>query len=84
MRPACPLGDASGDTDRPIRAGSDQPVDLERADQPLDRRLVLGGENAATIGEPESGRARVAVDDGDPDSAVACGFEQPQLRWAGA
>jgi len=64
---------------RPVGARRDDPVDLERADEPLDRGLVLGREDAASVGEPEAGRARIAVDDGDPDPARAGRLEQAEL-----
>ena len=54
------------------------------ADQPLDRRLVLGREDAAAVGEPEAGRGRIAVDDGDPEAARARRLEQPELCGPGA
>ena len=57
MRQPGALGDARGDADRPVGAGRDDPVDLERRRQALDRRLVLGREDAAAVGEAEA-RAR--------------------------
>ena len=79
MRQAGALGDACRDPDRPVGARRDDPVDLERPDQALDRRLVLGREDAAAVGEPEAGRRRVAVDDGDPEPAFVRGLQQPEL-----
>ena len=74
----------AADADRPVGARRDQPVDVERADQPLDRRLVLGREHAAPVGEAEAGRRRIAVDDGEPEPAGARSLEQPELSRAAA
>ena len=83
--------DAAGRARSAIRAatptgqsvpGEIDPVDLERAGEPLDRRLVLGREDAAAVGEAEAGRRRVAVDDGDPEAARARRLEQPELCGA--
>jgi len=61
-----------------------KPVDPERPDEPLDRRLVLGREDAAAVGEPEPGRRRVAVDDGHPEATPARGLQQPELSGSRA
>jgi hypothetical protein len=79
MRKAGVRGDPGGDAHRPVGAGSDHPVDRHRADQTLDRRLILGREDAAAVGEPEPGRRGIAVDDGEPDAAGTRGLEQPEL-----
>ncbi len=64
--------------------GEIDPVDAERAGEPLDRRLVLGREDAAAVGEvgsrarPGRGRRRRAR------GRAARRFEQPELCGAGA
>jgi hypothetical protein len=73
------LRESCGDADRPVRAGRDDPSDPERADEPLDRRLVLGREDAAAIGEVEAGRRRIAVDHGDPEAARTRRLQQTEL-----
>ncbi len=83
-RQAGPLGNAGGDAHRPVRARGDDPFDPERADEPLDRGLVLGREDAAAVGEPEARSGRVAVDDAEPDARLAGAFEQAELRRAGS
>ena len=75
MRQAEPLGDPRGDADRPVGAGGDQPVDSQGSRQALDRRLVLGREDAAAVGEAEARRRRIAVDDRHPNAAFAGGLE---------
>ena len=54
VRQPSALGDPRGDADGPVGAGRDDPVDLERSDEPLDRGLVLGREDAAAVGEAGS------------------------------
>ena len=76
------LGDPRGDADRPVGAGRDHAVDPERRDEALDRGLVLGREDAPAVGEPESGRSGVAIDDRDPEVAGAGRLEQPELSGA--
>ena len=82
VREAEALGDPRADADRPVGARRDDPVDVERVGEPLDRRLVLRREDAAAVGEPEAGRCRVAVDDGEPEPAPTRRFEQPELSGA--
>ena len=79
------LGDGGEDrhADGPVRAGRDDPVDLERAREAVDRRLVLGREDAAPVGEVEAGRRGVAVDRGDPEPARPRCLEQPELCRSG-
>ncbi len=83
MRQACTLGDPRRDADRPVRARRDDPVDPERADEALDRRLVLGREDATAVGELEAGRRGIAVDDGDPEAARPRRLEQTELSGTG-
>jgi hypothetical protein len=78
------LGDSGSDADRPIRAGRNQPVDLERRGNPLDPRLVLGREQAAPVGMAKARGGGIAVDDGDPETSGARSFEQPELSRAAA
>ena len=68
------LGDPRRDADRPVGAGRDDPVDLERADEPLDRGLVLGREDAAAVGEAGS-RARAG-------SRSTTAIQRPRARAA--
>ena len=77
-------GDARGDRDGPVGSRRDQAVGLERGGEPLDRRLVLGRDEAAAGGELEAGRGRVAVADGRPDPVRTRSLEQPELRRARA
>ena len=84
MRQPQTLGDPGADADRPIRAGRDQSVDLERRGDPLDPGLILGREQAAPVGMAKAGRRRIAVDDGDPETSGARSFEQPELSRAAA
>ena len=72
------------DADRPVGAGRDHAVDRERVDEALDRGLVLGREDAAPVGEPEAGRGRIAIDDGEPEATCPGGLEQPELCGPGA
>ena len=83
MRQPGMLRDPRGDADRPVRARRDDPVDPERPDEPLDRGLVLGREDAAPVGEREPGRAGVAIDHGQPEPARTRGLEQTELSGAG-
>ena len=78
------LGDARGDTDRPVGARRDDPVDPERAHQPFDRRLVLGREDAAPVGKRESGRPRVAIGHRHPQTTRTRSLEQTELSRAGS
>jgi hypothetical protein len=73
------FGHAGRDGDRPVRAWRDDPVDLERCCEPLDRLLVLGRDDAAAARVAEAGRAGVSVDDGEPEPARLRGLEQPEL-----
>ena len=84
MRQPGALGDPGGDADRPVGPGRDQSVDPERPGETLDRRLVLRRENAAPVGEAESGRRRIPVDDRQPDPARTCCLEQPELCRPGS
>ena len=83
MRQPGPLGNPRRDPDRPVRARRDDAVDPERPDEPLDRRLVLGRENAAAIGEPEPGSTGIAIDHGDPEAARTRRLEQTELSGTG-
>ena len=83
VREPAALGDPRCDADRPVRPRRDDPVDPEGADQPLDRRLVLGREDAAAIGEAEAGRGGIAVDHGDPEAARTRRLEQTELSGTG-
>jgi len=49
-----------------------------------DSRLVLSGHDRATVGEREPGCSRIAVGRDHVHVGVARGFEQPELRRAGA
>jgi hypothetical protein len=84
MRQACPFRNPRRDGDRPVRAGRDDAVDPEGPDEPLDRRLVLGREDAAAVGEPEPGSAGIAIDHGDPEAARTRRLEQTELSGTGA
>jgi hypothetical protein len=83
MRQPCAVCETGGDRDRPVRPRRDDPVDVQCADVPLDRGLVLGGEDAAPVGVVEPGRGRIAVDDGDPQAARTRRLEQSELSGAG-
>ena len=78
-----PLGYSRRDANGPVRARRDDAVDPERADEPLDRRLVLGREDAAAVGELEPGSAGIAVDHGDPEAARTRRLEQTKLSGTG-
>ena len=74
-------GDAGRDPDRPVGTGRHEPVHAERARQPVDRLLVLGGEDRPLVREHQADRVRVAVD-GDHVHVVAAmrRFEEAELR----
>ncbi len=74
------LRHARCDADRPVGSRRDHAVDAQRADQPLDRGLVFGREDAAPVGEAETGCSRITIDDCEPEPAVACCLEQTELR----
>ncbi len=76
---AQPLGDARGNGDRPADPGSDHSVDPLRLGQPLDRRLVLDGDDRAPVRVAEPGRRGVAVDRDHEQAAPASRGEQPEL-----
>ena len=79
MRQARMGGNPGRDADGPVGAGRDDPVDPERADEALDRGLVLGREDAAPVGEGKAGGAGIAVDHGKPHPARASRLEQAEL-----
>ena len=83
MRQPGVLGDPRGDAHRPVRPRGDDPVDPERAHEPLDRGLVLGREDAPPVGEREPGRARIAIDHAQPEAACTRRLEQTELSRAG-
>ena len=58
-------------------------VDALRRREPVDRGLVLDGDDRAAVGEAEPRRARVAVDGDDVEAAIVRGLEQPELRRPG-
>ena len=84
MREAEPLRDTSADRDRPVDPGRDQPVDAFGRSEPLDRRLVLGGDDRAAVGVAETGRGGIAVDSDHVQLARPRGREQSQLRRSGS
>ncbi len=79
MRQPRMLRDARCHADRPVGPGRDDAVDPQRAHEPLDRRLVLGREDAAPVGEREPGRTGIAIDHGDPQAARTRCLEQTEL-----
>ena len=85
MRQADPARDPGRDPDGPVRPGRDDPVDVPRTREPVDRVLVLGREDRPLVREGEPDRLGVAVDRDHED--VLSGprrLEQPELRGAGA
>ena len=79
--PACHTG---CDPDGPVRPGRDDPVDVPRAREPVDRVLVLGRQDRPLVREGEPDRLGVAVDRDHED--VLSGprrLQQPELRGAG-
>jgi hypothetical protein len=80
MRQAELRGHARRNGDRPVGARGDHSVGRERRREPLDRRLVLGRDDATAVGERKPGRRGVAVDDRRPDAVRPRSFEQPELR----
>ena len=78
------LGDAGGDADRPVGSRGDEAVDLARACEPFQRRLVVDGDHRALVGVREPDRLRIAIGGDDVEPAPAGGFEQPELRRPGA
>jgi len=83
VRQACALRDPGSHRDGPVGAGRDDPIDLERASEPLDRRLVLGREDATAAGEAKARRTRIAIDDSGPDAARVRCLEQSELCGTG-
>ena len=79
-----PLCNAGGHPDRPVGARRDQPADVLGARQPVDRRLVLRGDDRPLGGKREAGSVGVAVDGDHQHPPVASGREQAQLRRTGA
>ena len=84
MRQAEPLRDAGRDADRPVGARRDDPVDRRGPREPLDPRLVLGGDDRPLVGQREAGRGRVAVGGDHVEAPGARRLEQAELRRAGA
>jgi len=76
--------DTGSDRDRPVRARRDDPVEVERAREPLDRRLVLRRDDAAAIRQTEPDRARVPVRDRSPHASRPGRLEQPDLCRPGS
>ena len=76
--------DPSGDGDRPVDSGRDDPVDLLGASELADRRFVLDGDDRAAVRvlEAEGGRVPVASD--DVEAALPCRPVQPKLTGTGA
>ena len=80
MREPDALRDAGRDPDGPVGPGRDDPVDVPRAGEPVDRLLVLRGDDRALVGEGEAGCLRVAVDRDHLQVVPSAGrFEQPEL-----
>ena len=69
-----------GDRDRVVGARCDHAVRAPRRDEPLDRELVLDGDERTLVGETETGRVRVLVGDEDDEPARPRRLQQPELR----
>ena len=70
------LGHPSSDRHGPVDPGRDQPVNVLGAREPLDSGLVLGRDDRAAVGVPESGRRRVAIDRDHVQLAGPCCRQQ--------
>ena len=64
------------------RARADDAVDPAGVGEPLERELVVGLEDRAAMGQPESGSARVAIDHDQEAATRAGGREQAGLPRA--
>ena len=74
------LGDPRGDADRPVGARRDRSPSIPSAPT---SRSIAGSSSVERMqrrsANRKPGRARVAVDDGDPEAACAARLEQPEL-----
>ncbi len=72
--------DSRRDRDRPIDSGRDDPVHLLGFRQPIERRLILSGDERPSIGEREPDRTGIAIRGDNEQPALARGLEQTKLR----
>ncbi|MBA2293571.1 MAG: hypothetical protein H0W16_00400 [Actinobacteria bacterium] len=83
MREAEPRRDTRRDPDRPVRPRRDDPGDIARTRQAIDRLLVLGGDEGVLVREREPDRSRIAVRRDHLEVAAGLrGLEQPELGRA--
>ena len=83
VRQSHPLGDACGDSHRPVDARGDDPLDALGRSEALDALLVLGRDDRPPVGVPEPGRGRVAVERDHEQPLLASRPEQSELRRPG-
>ena len=84
MRKAEAFRNASRDGDGPVDAGRHDRLDALGHSEPLDRGLVLGGDESAPIRVAKAGRGSVAIDRDDEEAASPRRLEQAELRRSGA
>ena len=80
VRKAGVRGDASGDRDRPVDPGRDDPVHLLCAGELADGGLVLDGDHGAAVGVLEADRGGVAVAGDDVEPPIPRCAVQAELR----
>jgi hypothetical protein len=78
------LGDPRRDGDGPVDPRRDQAVDPLGPREPLDARLVLGGDDRAPVGVAKAGRGRLAVERDHVQLACPRRREEAELRRPGA
>ena len=79
MRQTEPVGDARRDPDRPVDSRRDQSGGPLGHGEPLDSRLVLDGDDRATVGIAKPRRGRIAVEGDHVQPTLASSREQPEL-----
>ena len=73
---------ARGQPDRKIDARRDDAVDPLRTREPVDRVLVLDGDDRPPVCIAKAGGRRITVDCDDVDAALPRRLEEPELPCA--
>jgi hypothetical protein len=82
MRQAEAVGDPSCGPDRPVCSRRNHAVDPLGLREPLQRRLVLDGDDCPPVGVAEARRPGIAVDGDHEEAARVGGGEQAKLAGA--
>ena len=82
MRKVVTGRDARSQAHGEVDAGRDDAVDVLRGSQPVDRVLVLHGDDRPPVGETEARSRRIAIDGDDVHAALPGRLQQPELPGA--